>query len=214
MSVKNKKHSKSSRRWLDEHFSDQYVKAAQNAGYRSRAVYKLITIQDKDHVLKPGQVVVDLGAAPGGWAQYAAEIVNPQGLVFALDILPIEPLAGVDIITGDFTSDEAYECLLNRLDGRKVDVVLSDLAPNMSGKSAVDQPKSMYLVELALAFAEQVLKNGGVLVTKCFQGEGFDQFMLDMRKVFKRVVVRKPPASRPRSREVYLIGKEFTRNKP
>lgn len=207
--MKKNKQSKSSRRWLDEHFKDQYVLAAQKEGYRSRAVYKLQEIQQKDRLLKQGQVVVDLGAAPGGWSQYATEIIGRKGLVFALDILPIEPLAGVSIIEGDFTSDEVYQQLLQCLTGKKVAVVLSDIAPNMSGMSAVDQPKAMYLTELALAFAEQVLMAGGSFVTKCFQGEGFDEFLRGMRQKFKQVVIRKPSASRPRSREVYFVGKEF-----
>lgn len=209
MSSSQKKRSKSSRRWLDEHFSDPYVLAAQKQGYRSRAVYKLITLQEKDRILKPKQVVVDLGAAPGGWSQYASELVGHEGLVIALDILPIDPLAGVDVILGDFTDNGVYQALLERLHGRLVNVILSDLAPNMTGIQEVDQPRSIYLTELALAFAEQVLVRGGTFVTKCFQGEGFNHFLSSMRRAFKQVIIRKPPASRPRSREVYLIGKEF-----
>lgn len=207
--MKSKKRTKSSRQWLDEHFRCQYVQAAQKEGYRSRAVYKLDAIQVKDRILKPGDVVVDLGAAPGGWSQYATKVIGSKGAVFALDILPIQPLAGVKIMKGDFTSDEIYQELLTTLAGREVNAIISDLAPNMSGMSAVDQPKAMYLVELALAFAEQVLVTGGSFVTKCFQGEGFDNFLRDMRQKFNQVLIRKPPASRPRSREVYLVGKEF-----
>ncbi len=207
--MKSNKQSKSSRRWLNEHFRDPYVKAAHKAGYRSRAAYKLEAIQEKDRLFKQGQVLVDLGAAPGGWSQYATKIIGPEGLIFALDILPIQPLAGVEFIQGDFTQPDVYQHLIERLAGREVAVVLSDMAPNMSGTRLVDQLKSMYLTELALAFAEQILSKGGHFVTKCFQGEGSEQFLRKLRQHFKQVLVRKPAASRPGSREVYLVGKEF-----
>jgi 23S rRNA (uridine2552-2'-O)-methyltransferase len=201
--------SKSSRRWLDRHVSDEYVKRAQREGYRSRAAYKLLEIQDRDRVLRPGQVVVDLGAAPGGWSQVASRLVGPQGRVIALDLLEMEPLAGVDLIQGDFRENEVLERLRHALGGRPVDLVISDMAPNVSGMAAVDQPRAMYLAELALDFAREVLAPGGALVMKVFQGEGFDELLRALRGEFGRVVVRKPRASRPKSREVYLVAGNF-----
>jgi 23S rRNA (uridine2552-2'-O)-methyltransferase len=198
--------SKSSNKWLKEHFADQYVKKAQAAGYRSRAVYKLLEVQKKDRVIKPGMVVVDLGAAPGGWSQLAVEWVKPRGQVIALDILPMEAIPDVEIITGDFTTDEVYQQLLTHLNGRQVDVVLSDMAPNMSGMTAVDQPRSMYLVELAFDFAMQTLKPGGSFLVKVFHGEGSEAFLKQLRQAFTKVVVRKPDASRDRSSEVYMLA--------
>jgi len=198
--------SKSSRRWLQEHFDDPFVKRAQTEGFRSRAVYKLIEIQKKYKIIKPGQVVVDLGAAPGGWSQLCAEWVGEKGQVVALDILPIDPLAGVTIIEADFTESSALEALEAETKGKHVSVVLSDMSPNLSGLRVVDQPKSMYLVELALDFADQVLKKKGTFVAKVFQGEGFDPLIVGLRQRFTRVVVFKPEASRDRSREVYVIG--------
>ena len=194
------KRSKSSRRWLDRHFNDEFVKRAQKEGFRSRAVYKLLEIQQKDRLLKPGQIVVDLGAAPGGWSQMARRIVGDKGRVVALDILPMEPISGVDFIEGDFREEAPLGRLQALLGGSKVDLVLSDMAPNVSGMAAVDQPRAMYLCELALDFAREVLKPGGSLLVKVFQGEGFDQYVRELRASFARVVTRKPKASRPRSR--------------
>jgi 23S rRNA (uridine2552-2'-O)-methyltransferase len=198
--------SKSSGRWLQEHFKDPFVIQSQKMGYRSRAVFKLKELDDKYRFLKPGASVVDLGAAPGAWSQYAVEKVGKKGKVVALDILPMDSLAGVTFIQGDFTESEPLEQLKETLAGEKVDVVLSDMAPNMSGLDAVDQPRSIYLVELAVAFAAEALGPGGVLVSKVFQGEGFDALISDLRKSYSRVIIRKPSASRPRSREVYLLA--------
>ncbi len=201
--------SKSSSKWLKEHFDDPYVKQAQEAGYRSRAVFKLKEIDDKDQLLKPGRSVVDLGAAPGGWTEYARSKLPDKDPVFALDILPMEPIAGVDIIEGDFTSEAVLNELLEALDGAKINLVLSDMAPNISGMKAIDQPKAMYLAELALDFCQQAMAPGGDFLVKVFQGEGFDDFLRAMRDRFQKVLVRKPSASRPRSREVYLLGRHY-----
>ena len=203
-----KKHSKSSQRWLKEHFADIYVKQAQQMGYRSRAAFKLIELQEKDKIIKPGMVVVDLGAAPGGWSQLAAQWLQGKGQVFALDILPMDTLEGVDAIEGDFTSDAVLQALLTKLQGSSVDVVMSDMAPNISGVKAVDQPRAMYLSELALDFSLNVLKPNGTFLVKVFQGEGFDEYLKQARQHFKKVTIRKPKASRPRSTEVYLLGQE------
>lgn len=201
--------SKSSDRWLKEHFDDVWVKKSQEDGYRSRASYKLIELDAKDKLFRSGQLVVDLGAAPGGWSQVAVEKVGDSGVVIASDILPMDPIAGVDFVQGDFTEDSVFEALLDLLDNRRADVVISDMAPNMSGMAAVDIPKAMGLVELALDMAQRVLRPGGVFVAKVFQGEGFDALLADMRGSFKTVVSRKPDSSRARSREVYLVGKGF-----
>ncbi len=203
------KKTKSSRRWLDRHFNDEFVKKAQKEGYRSRAVYKLLEIQEKDRMIKPGQVVVDLGAAPGGWSQVAEKIVGDRGRVVALDILPMDSIAGVDFIQGDFREEEPLQQLRDLLGGQPVDLVISDMAPNVSGMNAVDQPRAMYLCELALEFAREVLRPGGGMVVKVFQGEGFDEYIRDMRSSFGKVVTRKPKASRPRSREVYLVAGNY-----
>jgi 23S rRNA (uridine2552-2'-O)-methyltransferase len=203
--------SKSSRRWLDRQFSDPYVKRAQQEGYRSRAAYKLLEIQDKDRVLRPGMRVVDLGAAPGSWSQIAARLVGARGQVFALDLLEMEPLPGVQVLTGDFRESEVLAALRARLGETPVDLVLSDMAPNISGTSAVDQPRVVYLVELALELAHETLKPGGGLVVKTFQGEGFDQILRALRAGFAVVASRKPKASRPESRELYLVAKGFKR---
>lgn len=197
----------SSQRWLREHFTDSYVQRAQREGWRSRAVYKLIEIQEKDRILRPGQVVVDLGAAPGGWTQYAAGVLGDKGRLFALDILPMVSFAGVEFIQGDFTEDAVFERLLARLDGCRVDVVLSDMAPNMSGQDSVDQPRAMYLAELAVDFALRVLGPQGILLVKLFQGAGFDAYVRELRSQFRSVTMRKPDASRARSREVYLLAR-------
>ena len=201
--------SKSSQKWLQEHNRDHYVKQAQQDGYRSRASYKLLEINQKDRLLYPGLVVVDLGAAPGGWSQVAAQLVGPKGKVIASDILDMDSIVDVDFILGDFTDPVVLQRILGSLEKGLVDLVISDMAPNMSGMKGIDQPKVMYLVELALDLATQVLKPGGNFVVKVFHGEGFDQFMLELKKRFKRVTVRKPDASRPRSREVYVVAKDF-----
>lgn len=198
--------SKSSRRWLREHFDDEYVQRAQREGWRSRAVYKLEELDQKYRLLKPGMTVVDLGAAPGGWSQYAARALGAKGRVIALDILPMDPLPGVVFIEGDFRDEAVLTRLEAVLGDHTIDLVMSDMAPNISGMGAVDQPRAMYLVELALDFARQHLRAGGTFVAKVFQGEGFDALVQDLRRDFGRVAVRKPKASRPRSREVYLVA--------
>jgi 23S rRNA (uridine2552-2'-O)-methyltransferase len=201
--------SKTSERWLKEHFDDVWVKKSREDGYRSRASYKLIELDKKDRIFRPGQVVVDLGAAPGGWSQVAAERVGDQGTVIASDILDMSPIAGVDFVQGDFTQQSVLDELLGLLGDRRADVVISDMAPNMSGMAAVDMPTAMGLVELALDMAQQVLKPDGLFVAKVFQGEGFDALLSEMRKSFATVVSRKPDASRARSREVYQVCKGF-----
>ncbi|MES9898605.1 MAG: 23S rRNA (uridine(2552)-2'-O)-methyltransferase RlmE [Sedimenticola sp.] len=203
------KKSKSSRRWLDRHVNDEYVKRSQKEGYRSRAVYKLLEINEKDRLLMPGQTVVDLGAAPGGWSQVAAKLVGHKGRVVALDILPMDSLAGVDFIQGDFREEELLQTIKAVLNGSQVDLVISDMAPNITGTAAVDLPRAMYLCELALDFSREVLRPGGGFVVKAFQGEGFDQYVKDLRASFAKVVTRKPKASRPRSREVYLVAMNY-----
>lgn len=200
------KPSKTSKKWLDEHFSDEYVLRAQQEGYRSRASYKLLEINEKDHLVKQGMTVVDLGAAPGGWAQIAANLVGHTGKVVALDILEMEPIPDVDFVHGDFREDSVLEELMTIIDGRPVDLVMSDMAPNTSGVKAIDQPRSIYLCELALELALSVLKPGGNMVVKVFHGEGFDEFLKACRQSFTKVVSRKPDASRNRSREVYLVA--------
>lgn len=201
--------SKSSNRWLQEHFDDEYVKRSQQDGYRSRASYKLLELNDKDQLLRPGMAVVDLGAAPGGWSQIASRLVGEKGFVAALDILPMDGLADVHIIEGDFREQEVLDQLLTLINGRPIDLVMSDMAPNISGVSSVDQPKGVYLLELALELAKEVLRPGGTLVVKAFQGEGFDGYMQQLRQSFAKVVSRKPKASRPRSREIYLVAHDF-----
>ena len=198
--------SKSSKRWLNEHFDDPYVRQAQKEGYRGRAAYKLLEVQEKYHVIKPGQRIVDLGAAPGAWCQVVKKLTSGNGALYALDILPMEPIEGATIITGDFTEEEPLRALEECLHGKKIDLVLSDMAPNMSGMAAVDMPRAMYLAELALEFAVEWLKPGGDFVIKVFQGEGFDPFLTQCRQAFDKVIIRKPASSRPRSREVYLLG--------
>lgn len=201
--------SKSSSRWLKEHFDDQYVKQSQKDGYRSRASYKLIEIQDKDRIFRPGMSVVDLGAAPGGWCQVAANLIGEQGKIVASDILLMDPIADVAFIQGDFTEESVMLKILEEIGSEQVDLVISDMAPNMSGMTAVDQPRAMYLAELALDMARQVLKPGGVFLTKVFQGEGFDAYFRDVRSSFDRLQSRKPDSSRARSREIYLLARGF-----
>ncbi|MCY7295792.1 23S rRNA (uridine(2552)-2'-O)-methyltransferase RlmE [Alteromonas sp. a30] len=204
MTKKNR--SGSSNRWLKEHFDDKYVQKAHKMGLRSRAVFKIEEIQEKDNLIKPGMCVVDLGAAPGGWSQYAADIVGKNGQVIACDILEMDSIAGVDFLQGDFREEAVLNALLNRIGGRNVDVVMSDMAPNMSGNDTVDQARAMYLVELALDMCDQVLKPDGSFVVKVFQGAGFEAYFKAMRQRFKAVKTRKPDSSRARSREVYLVA--------
>lgn len=199
--------SKSSDVWLKEHFNDPYVQKAKQEGWRSRAVYKLQEIDDKDGLFKPGMCVVDLGAAPGGWSQWTTHKVGSKGEVFALDILPVEPFAGVTFIQGDFREDDVYESLLSALAGRDVDVVMSDMAPNMSGNKGVDIPRAMYLVDLCVELADQVLKPNGDLLMKVFQGEGYDQLLMTLRSKYQKVITRKPDSSRARSKEIYLLAR-------
>ncbi|CAC9951997.1 23S rRNA (uridine(2552)-2'-O)-methyltransferase (EC 2.1.1.166) [uncultured Gammaproteobacteria bacterium] len=196
----------SSGRWMSEHLSDEYVKRAQKEGYRSRAVYKLTEIMDKDKFIKPGDRVLDLGSAPGGWSQVAIKMVGKNGQVIASDILEIEPIDGVDFLCGDFTEDSVYKELLKLTAGKKIDVVLSDMAPNMSGQLSVDIPKSMYLCELALDMAIKTITPNGTFFIKVFQGAGFDEYVKACRAAFSRVIIRKPKASRARSKEVYLLA--------
>ena len=201
--------SKSSGRWLKEHFDDPYVKQSQQDGYRSRASYKLLEMSKKDKLIRPGMTVVDLGAAPGGWTQVAMQLVGDSGTVIASDILAMDPIAGVTFIEGDFTEQSVYDEIIMALNGRKADLVISDMAPNMSGNPAIDQPKSMYLVELALDMSRHILKPGGSFLAKVFQGEGFDELLRETRSSFLKVQSRKPGASRSRSREVYQLATGF-----
>jgi 23S rRNA (uridine2552-2'-O)-methyltransferase len=198
--------SKSSGKWLAEHFTDEYVKRARKEGYRSRAVYKLKEIDERDRLLKPGLVVVDLGAAPGAWSQYVKERVGKNGRVIALDILPIEPLAGIEILQGDITEDATLEALMEAISGQPVDLVISDMAPNTTGIDSADQARAMYLAELAMDFAGRVLKPGGTFLVKVFQGSGFNELFKSLQQRFQRVATRKPKASRPRSAEQYLLA--------
>jgi 23S rRNA (uridine2552-2'-O)-methyltransferase len=201
------KKNKTSRAWVHDHLNDPYVQRAQADGYRARAAYKLLEIDERDHLLKPGAIIVDLGAAPGSWCQLAVRRCGPKARIFALDLLQMEPVAGVDFLLGDFTEDAVLEALEARLEGARVDVVLSDMAPNLSGVATVDQARSIHLCELALDFAVRHLRPGGQFVVKVFQGEGFMAFRKQMEAAFSSVQVRKPKASRDRSAEVYLLGK-------
>lgn len=201
--------SKSSKRWLREHFTDSYVKLARQNDYRSRAAYKLLEIQQKDNIIRLGEVVVDLGAAPGGWSEVAAKLVGPTGKVFAVDILPMKPINGVEFIQGDFTKNEVLEALLNRLNKQSVDLVISDMAPNISGICIMDQTRGMYLAELAFDFAKQALKPEGTFLVKVFHGSEFNALLKIIRENFTAVTVRKPKASRAKSREIFLLAKGF-----
>ncbi len=201
--------SKSSDRWLRRHFTDEYVKRAQKEGKRSRAAYKLAEIDERDRLFRPGMTVVDLGAAPGGWSQFARERVGPGGRVIALDILPMEPIAGVEVLQGDFTEQAVLDSLIERLGGQPVDLVIADMAPNISGIASADQGRSMLLAELALEFADKTLRSGGDFLVKTFQGAGFQEFHRAMQRRFAKLHARKPKASRAESREVYLLGKGF-----
>lgn len=199
--------TKSSRRWLEEHFADEYVKRAQKEGWRSRAVYKLRELDERYRIIRPGMTVIDLGAAPGSWSEYVAKCMRGKGRIIASDILPMDAIGDVSFIQGDFREEGVLREILESLGKHGADLVISDMSPNMSGVSAVDLPRAMYLAELALDFARQVLNPGGSLVMKLFQGEGFDGFVVDMRRNFTTVMVRKPKASRPRSREVYALAR-------
>ena len=194
---------------MHEHLNDEYVKKAQKDGYRSRAVYKLLEIIDKNQILTKGDRVLDLGAAPGGWSQVAAKIVGKNGQIIASDILPIEEISGVDFLQGDFTEMSVYEALISLTKGQKINTVLSDMAPNMSGQLSVDQPKSMYLADLALDMAIKTLAPNGHFLVKVFQGDGFDAYVQIARQTFKKVVIKKPKASRARSKEVYLLASQL-----
>jgi 23S rRNA (uridine2552-2'-O)-methyltransferase len=199
----------SSHRWMNEHLNDEYVKKAQKEGYRCRAVYKLIEITDKNQIITKGDRILDLGAAPGGWSQVAAKIVGKTGQIIASDILPIEEIPGVDFLQGDFTEMSVYKALLSLTKDQKMNTVLSDMAPNMSGQLSVDQPKSMYLAELALDMAIKTLTPNGHFLVKVFQGDGFDAYVQIARQTFKRVTIKKPKASRARSKEVYLLASQL-----
>lgn len=203
--------SKSSHQWLKKHFDDEFVKRAQREGWRSRAVYKLEEIDRKYRLIRPGMTVVDLGAAPGGWSQYVEKALAGKGRIIALDILEMQPLPGVEFIQGDFTEDVALDLLMNSLGDAQVDLVLSDMAPNISGMQAVDQPRGIYLVELAMDFAAKVLGKKGNLLFKAFQGEGFEEVIKTLRGQYRTVLTRKPKASRSRSREVYVLAQGYNR---
>ena len=193
---------------MREHLNDPYVQMAQKDGYRSRAAYKLLEIADKDHLIKPGMVVVDLGAAPGSWSQIAAQKVGKHGHVFALDILPMEPMAGVTFLQGDFREESVLREFESLLQGRQVDLVISDIAPNMAGNAMMDMPRSLHLIELALDFAQHHLKPGGNYLVKAFQGSGYPEYLSLLKGTFRQVLTRKPKASRDRSNEIYLLGKD------
>ncbi|PXZ02868.1 23S rRNA (uridine(2552)-2'-O)-methyltransferase RlmE [Gilliamella apicola] len=204
--MSNKKRSASSTRWLNEHFKDRFVQQAQKKGLRSRAWFKLEEIQKSDKLFKPGITVVDLGAAPGGWSQYVASLIGNKGRIIACDLLPMDPIVGVDFLQGDFRDEAVLNALLERVGEEKVQVVMSDMAPNMSGQPAVDIPRAMYLVELALDMCKDVLAPNGSFIVKVFQGEGFEEYLKTVRSLFKTVKIRKPEASRARSREVYIVA--------
>ncbi|PTU73952.1 23S rRNA (uridine(2552)-2'-O)-methyltransferase RlmE [Pseudomonas mangrovi] len=204
--------SKTSHRWLKEHFDDPYVKMAQRDGYRSRASYKLLEVQEKDRILRPGMTVVDLGAAPGGWSQVASRVLGDKGRLIASDILEMDSIADVTFIQGDFTDDAVFAQILQAIDGHPVDLVISDMAPNMSGVRAADQARAMYLCELALDLSARVLRPGGDFLIKIFQGEGFDTYLKQVRERFEKVQMRKPLSSRDRSREQYLLARGFRGN--
>lgn len=201
--------SKSSNRWLQEHINDPFVKQAQKDGYRSRAAYKLLELNEKDQLIRPSMLIMDLGSTPGGWSQVAGRLVGDNGRVIATDILKMDALENVDFILGDFTEETVFNQILELLGERKPDLIISDMAPNLSGIDSADQASSIYLLELALDMARRVLKPKGNFVAKVFQGEGSDDFLKDLRTSFEKVVIRKPAASRPRSREVYVVAKNF-----
>lgn len=198
-----------SKRWLNEHHTDEYVKRAREEGYVSRAAYKLLELDEKDQLFKPGMTVVDLGCAPGGWCQVVREKIGQNGQIIGVDLLDMKPVAGVEFIRGDFTDQQVLDKLLETIANREVDLVISDMAPNISGNKSVDQPRSVYLLELALDCAYKLLSKKGSFLAKVFQGEGVDALMADMKKHFKSVKIRKPKASRSRSSEIYILATEF-----
>ena len=201
--------SKSSKKWLEERARDKYVKKSKQAGFRSRASFKLLEIQEKDRFIQPGMIVVDLGSAPGGWSQAAKILVGDKGSVLATDILPMAPISGVKFIQGDFTEDAVFEDLIERVGGEYVDLVISDMAPNITGIRSIDQPGSMHLAELALDFARSILREGAYFLVKVFEGEGIGEFKQVLASEFDKVKVRKPKASRSRSREFYLLAEKY-----
>lgn len=201
--------SKTSAAWLKEHVDDIWVKKAQQDGFRTRASYKLIELDEKDRLIRPGMTVIDLGAAPGGWSQVVARKLNGNGVIIASDILSMDPIADVDFVQGDFTEQSVFDDIMQLVNNRPVDLVISDMAPNISGMASIDQPSAMYLVELALDMAQQVLKPKGDFVAKVFQGEGFTEYQQLLKQQFDRVLIRKPKASRARSKEVYIVAKGF-----
>ena len=201
--------SKSSKKWIKERARDKYVKKSKQAGFRSRASFKLLEIQEKDRFIKPGMVVVDLGCAPGGWSQAAKSLVGDKGSVLATDILPMAPISGVKFIQGDFTDHAVFEDLIEKVQGESVDLVISDMSPNITGIRAIDQPKSMHLAELALDFARSILRKGAYFLVKVFEGEGIGEVKLVLASEFEKVKLRKPNASRSRSREVYLLAEKY-----
>ena len=201
--------TKSSAEWLRRHVNDPFVKQAQVDGYRSRSAYKLIELNEKDRLIKPGMRILDLGSAPGGWSQVAGKLVGKKGRVLATDILPMDPVVNVDFIQGDFTEEAVVEQLLAWLDGGKFDLVISDIAPNLSGIDSADQAGSMYFLELALDTVRKTLKPGANFAAKMFQGSGSDDYVKNLRKSFEKVLIRKPAASRAQSREVYIVAKGF-----
>ena len=201
--------SKSSSRWLKEHFVDAYVKKSWQDGYRSRAAYKLLEINERDQLLQQGMTVLDLGAAPGGWSQIASKILGDKGRIIATDILEMEPLPGVEFLHGDFREQPVFDKLLVMLEGRSVGLVISDMAPNISGVTSVDQPRSIYLAELALDMARRVLVPGGDFLVKVFQGTGDEALRKEIQASFQKILVRKPKASRPHSREVYILARGY-----
>lgn len=201
--------SKTSSQWLKRHVEDFWVQEAQKEGWRSRAVYKLKEIDEKDKLLQAGMTLLDLGSAPGGWSQYASEVLQGRGKIIATDILPMDSLPQVTFVQGDFTEDEVLQQILTLMEGEQADLVLSDMAPNLSGMKAIDQPKSFYLAELALDLAQQLLKPQGNFLVKVFQGEGYNEYLNQLKLSFDKVISRKPKASRPKSREIYLLGKGF-----
>ena len=204
--ITNKKFSKSSKAWMKEHIDDYYVQKAQKDGYRARAAYKLLEINEKTGLIKKGMTVVDLGSAPGSWSQVAGQLVGDDGILTASDILPMDTLENVTFIQGDFREEEIFNKIMDEIGGRRVDVVLSDMAPNTSGMSAVDMPRMMYLCELAVDFALNVLPDGGALIMKVFQGEGSPKLRADMQKKFSKIKSIKPKASRPRSKEMFWVA--------
>jgi 23S rRNA (uridine2552-2'-O)-methyltransferase len=201
--------SKSSNEWLRRHVNDPFVKQAQLDGYRSRSAYKLIELNEKDRLIKPGMRIMDLGSAPGGWSQVAGKLVGSKGRVLATDILPMDPLPNVDFIQGDFTDEKIVEQLLGWLGGGQFDLIISDIAPNITGIDSADQASSMYFLELALDTVRKTLKPGATFVAKMFQGAGSDEYLKELRRSFEKVLIRKPAASRPKSREVYVVAKGF-----